>query len=32
MLVHEPRFICKKCGRAANKKKRVCEPQKISFG
>jgi hypothetical protein len=27
LLVHEPRFVCAKCGRAANKKKNLCTPQ-----
>lgn len=28
-LVNQPRFVCTKCGRAANKKKNLCEPKKI---
>jgi hypothetical protein len=24
-----PRFVCKKCGRVANKKDYVCKPQRI---
>ena len=28
-LVDEPRFVCEKCGRAANEKKRLCTPRKI---
>jgi hypothetical protein len=28
-LVDQPAFVCQKCGRAANKKNRVCEPRKI---
>jgi hypothetical protein len=29
VLVNQPRFVCTKCGRAANKKKSLCEPKKI---
>lgn len=29
LLVQQPRFVCLKCGRAANKKKNLCNPQKI---
>jgi hypothetical protein len=29
-LVDQARFVCGKCGRAANEKKRLCEPQKIT--
>jgi len=25
----EPKFICKKCGRMANKEEKICHPQKI---
>jgi hypothetical protein len=28
-LVNQPRFICAKCGRAANQKKNLCEPKKM---
>ena len=28
-LVVDPRFICKRCGRAARKKKRVCSPRRL---
>jgi hypothetical protein len=27
-LVHDGRLVCRKCGRMANKKKRLCKPQK----
>jgi hypothetical protein len=26
LLVNDPRFVCRHCGRAANKKKNLCEP------
>jgi hypothetical protein len=29
MLVCRPRFVCKDCGRAANRKKYLCHPKKI---
>jgi hypothetical protein len=29
LLVHRPRFVCERCGRAANKKKYLCHPKKI---
>jgi len=28
-LVSEPRFVCRNCGRAANKKKHLCDPKRI---
>ena len=28
-IVAEPRYVCEKCGRAANKKKRLCNPQTL---
>lgn len=28
-LIDQPRFVCRHCGRAANKKKSLCEPKKI---
>ena len=28
-LVDKPRFVCRRCGRAANKKKYVCKPTRI---
>ncbi len=28
-IVAEPRFVCEKCGRAADKKKRLCNPEKL---
>jgi transposase-like protein len=28
-LVDRPRFVCTDCGRAANDKKRLCEPKRI---
>lgn len=28
-IIQEPRFFCENCGRAANKKKYLCEPQKL---
>jgi hypothetical protein len=29
LLVNQPTHICQKCGRAANSKKRLCEPLPI---
>jgi hypothetical protein len=29
-LVSKPRFICRKCGRAAKEKGNLCKPEKIS--
>jgi hypothetical protein len=29
LLVNQPRFVCLACGRVANKKKNLCEPEKI---
>ncbi len=29
-LVDKPDFVCQKCGRAANKKKNLCQPKKIN--
>jgi hypothetical protein len=29
LLVCQPRFVCKDCGRAANRKKYLCNPKKI---
>ena len=31
-LVDHPNFVCRKCGRAANEKKNLCEPKKIKRG
>ena len=28
-LVKDPKFMCKKCGRAAVKKEYLCEPEKL---
>ena len=28
-IVANPRYVCDKCGRAANKKKRLCKPQTL---
>jgi hypothetical protein len=28
-LVDRPRFVCTDCGRAANDKKRLCEPKRL---
>jgi len=28
-IVVEPRFVCTKCGRAANRKKRLCKPSHL---
>jgi len=29
LLINHPRFVCQKCGRAANKKKNLCSPVKL---
>jgi hypothetical protein len=29
LLVNQPRFVCTHCGRVANKKKNLCEPQRF---
>ena len=29
LLVNQPRFVCTACGRVANKKKNLCEPEKM---
>jgi hypothetical protein len=29
-LVADARFVCTRCGRAANKKKNLCKPSKIA--
>jgi hypothetical protein len=29
LLVNAPRHVCRNCGRAANKKKNLCEPRPI---
>jgi hypothetical protein len=28
-IVAEPKFVCLKCGRAADKKKHLCEPEPL---
>ncbi len=28
-IVSKPRFVCEKCGRAADKKKRLCKPARL---
>lgn len=28
-VLNQPQFFCKECGRAANKKKYLCEPRKL---
>jgi len=28
-LIDRPRFLCKECGRLANKKRYVCQPRKL---
>lgn len=30
LLVNQPRFLCAKCGRVANKKKNLCDPKKMA--
>jgi hypothetical protein len=29
-LVKKPRYLCKSCGRAARRKKHLCEPKELS--
>jgi hypothetical protein len=29
-LIDAPQYVCSKCGRAANRKKNLCDPRKIS--
>jgi hypothetical protein len=29
-IVADPRFVCKKCGRAANRKKWLCDSKKLA--
>lgn len=29
LLVNQPKFVCMACGRVANKKKNLCQPEKI---
>lgn len=29
LLVNQPKFVCTACGRVANKKKNLCQPEKI---
>jgi len=31
-LVARPRFVCQHCGRAARKKKNLCDPRKLPRG
>lgn len=31
LLVHQPTHICRKCGRAANSKKSLCDPLPITI-
>jgi hypothetical protein len=28
-LIRNPKFVCRKCGRAAVKAKNICEPEKL---
>lgn len=28
-ILNQPQYFCKECGRAANKKKYLCEPKKL---
>jgi hypothetical protein len=30
LLVNQPRYLCQKCGRAANSKKNICSPIKLT--
>jgi hypothetical protein len=29
LLVNQPRFVCASCGRVANKKKNLCNPERM---
>jgi hypothetical protein len=31
-IVKDPRFVCMKCGRVANKKKLLCKPKELKVG
>lgn len=30
LLVNQPKFVCTACGRVANKKKNLCQPEKMA--